>query len=67
MVIETKLVFNSKEIETIIKTLHILSELTDSDECTNFLNHNASLAFDYLSEILCKDEEGVRCYHNEGW
>ena len=61
--------FTQDEIETIIKTLNILSSPDNDEDWEHWksIDDLCNKAFEPLAELLCYDPEGEKAYKHEGW
>lgn len=67
MVIKTVVNYAPDEINSMINTLHLLSNIIDDQVASADLQRIANSAFEDVADILCLDEDGERAFHQQGW
>ena len=67
MVIKTVVNYAPDEINSMINTLHLLSDIIDDQVASADLQRIANSAFEDVADILCLDEDGEMAFHKQGW
>lgn len=67
MVIKTVVNYAPDEINSMINTLHLLSNIIDDQVASADLQRIANSAFEDVADILCLDEDGEMAFHQQGW
>lgn len=67
MVIKTVVNYAPDEINSMISTLHLLSNIINDQVASADLQRIANSAFEDVADILCLDEDGEMAFHQQGW
>lgn len=67
MVIKTVVNYAPDEINSMINTLRLLSNIIDDQVASADLQRIANSAFEDVADILCLDEDGEMAFHQQGW
>jgi uncharacterized protein (UPF0147 family) len=67
MKIKVSITYTEEEIQKMIDTLAILSEMVDDENIPTQLQTLAADAFDKVSKILGQDKNGELAMNDEGW
>lgn len=67
MKIKVNITYTEEEIQTMINTLTILSDIVDDENVPTQIQTLASDAFDKVSKILGQDKNGELAMDDEGW
>jgi len=67
MVIKTVVNYAPNEINSMINTLNLLSNIINDQVASADMQQKATNAFEDVSDILCLDEDGEMAFHKQGW
>lgn len=67
MVIKTVVHYAPDEINSMINTLNLLSNIINDQVASADMQQKATNAFEDVSDILCLDEDGEMAFHKQGW
>jgi hypothetical protein len=67
MVIKTVVNYAPDEINSMINTLNLLSNIINDQVASADMQQKATNAFEDVSDILCLDEDGEMAFHKQGW
>lgn len=67
MTVETKITYESREIEDLIQVMKLLNEMMNDNRLPDITIKTAEDAFDNLNCLISLDPEARNCLRNEGW
>lgn len=67
MVIKTVVNYTQDEINSMINTLHLLSDILNDQAVRADMQTKANNAFEDVADLLCLDEDGELAFHRQGW
>lgn len=67
MVIKTVVNYTQDEIDSMINTLHLLSDILNDQAARADMQTKANNAFEDVADLLCLDEDGELAFHQQGW
>jgi len=67
MVIKTVVNYTQDEINSMINTLHLLSDILNDQVASADMQKKANNAFEDVADLLCLDEDGELAFHRQGW
>lgn len=67
MVIKTVVNYTQDEINSMINTLHLLSDILNDPVASADMQKKANNAFEDVADLLCLDEDGELAFHRQGW
>ena len=67
MVIKTVVNYAPDEINSMINTLNLLSNIINDQVASADMQQKATNAFENVADILCLDEDGEMAFNKQGW
>jgi len=67
MVIKTVVKYAPDEINSMINTLYLLSNIINDKVASADMQKKANSAFEDVADILCLDKDGEMAFHQQGW